>query len=163
MCDNEAVVAIVNQGSCRDWEAMHLMRCLAFIAAMFQLDFYAQHIKGAANMIADALSRDYMLLFRSLHPQACENPTPIPHPLLEVLLETKPDWSSRSWTQLWSDTFGRDWQSLPTSQPPDDTAAAMTIGANSFTVMWQPVTGPDHLTWELEPFWPNEGATTPGT
>ena len=132
MCDNEAVVAIVNQGSGRDQEAMHLMRCLAFIAAKFQLDFYAQHIKGTANAIADALSRDYMPLFRSLHLQACENPTPIPQPLLELLLETKPDWSSRSWTQLWSDTLGRDWQSPPKepiSQPPDDTLSS--VGAST--------------------------------
>ena len=132
MCDNEAVVAIINQGTCRDQEAMHLMRCLAFIAAMFQVDFYAQHIKGVANSIADALSRDHMSLFRSQHPQACEDPTPISQSLRELLLEKKPDWSSRSWTQLWSDTFGRDWQSLPnepTSQPPDDMSSFVGAAA----------------------------------
>ncbi len=32
-CDNTAVVSIVNHGSSRNKEAMHLTRCLAFITA----------------------------------------------------------------------------------------------------------------------------------
>ena len=36
-CDNEAVVSIINQGSSRDEEAMHLLRCLAFISAKFDI------------------------------------------------------------------------------------------------------------------------------
>ena len=34
-CDNAGVVGIVNRGSSKDQEAMHLMRCLAFIAAKY--------------------------------------------------------------------------------------------------------------------------------
>ena len=32
-CDNEAVVAIINQNTIKDFASMHLMRCLAFITA----------------------------------------------------------------------------------------------------------------------------------
>lgn len=52
-CDNEAVVAIINQGN---QEVMHLMRCLAFVAAKFQFYLFATHIKGVNNTLADALS-----------------------------------------------------------------------------------------------------------
>ena len=36
-CDNAAVVAILNKGDCKDPEAMHLVRCLAFLKAKFLL------------------------------------------------------------------------------------------------------------------------------
>ena len=45
-CDNAAVVTIINHGSSRDQDIMHLMRCLAFIAAKFEFHIWAQHIKG---------------------------------------------------------------------------------------------------------------------
>lgn len=56
-CDNSAVVAILNWGNSQDPEAMHLMRCLAFIKAKFQFALFATHIKGTNNDLADALSR----------------------------------------------------------------------------------------------------------
>ena len=37
-CDNTAVVSIVNHGSSRDKQAMHLARCLVFIMAKFELE-----------------------------------------------------------------------------------------------------------------------------
>ena len=39
LCDNAAVVAVLNQNSSRDKEVMHLIRCLAFITAKFQFLF----------------------------------------------------------------------------------------------------------------------------
>jgi len=57
-CDNAAVVAIINLGSCKDPEVMHLMRCLMFFMAKFQFSMYATHIAGSENSLADALSRD---------------------------------------------------------------------------------------------------------
>ena len=68
-CDNQAVVCIVNQGSSRDPEVMHLVRCLAFIKARCQFELVASHIRGSSNTKADALSRD------NLHSQASD-----PHP-----------------------------------------------------------------------------------
>ena len=60
-CDNSAVVAIVNSGSSRNPEAMHLRRCLAFLEARWQCHTECAHIKGVNNSVANALS----LLFRN--------------------------------------------------------------------------------------------------
>ena len=64
-CDNEAVVTIINQNTSKDLEAMHLMRCLAFIMAKCEFFLFASHIKGQHTKIADALSRDNVPLFRT--------------------------------------------------------------------------------------------------
>ena len=61
-CDNMAVVHIVNHGSSKNQDAMHLARCLAFITAKLDFHVVASHIKGAHNVRADALSRDKPLL-----------------------------------------------------------------------------------------------------
>ena len=45
-CENTAVVAIVNKGDCREAEAMHLFRCLAFLKAKFEFSLYCSHIQG---------------------------------------------------------------------------------------------------------------------
>ena len=59
LCDNEAVVTIVNKGTTKDTECMHLVECLAFIKAKFNVDLVASHIKGKLNTLADALSRNF--------------------------------------------------------------------------------------------------------
>lgn len=107
-CDNAAVVAIINKGSSREAEAMHLLRCLAFLKAKFQFALYCTHIQGARNELADALSRDKVQLFLANYPQASHTPTPIPPELLDLTIVTKPDWTSSRWTNLWTATFGQD-------------------------------------------------------
>lgn len=102
-CDNMAVVTMVNNHTGREAEAMHLLRCLAFLEAKYSCHIFATHIRGRENVLADALSRDNRLLFHSRYPQARNEPTPIPASLLDVLVITKPDWTSKHWTQLWSD------------------------------------------------------------
>ena len=107
-CDNMAVVHIVNHGSSKNQDAMHLARCLAFITAKFDFHVVASHIKGAHNVRADALSRDNLSLFRSLHPQAKQEGAPVPQSLLDLLILSKPDWTSKRWTELWTATFKTD-------------------------------------------------------
>ena len=104
-CDNAAVVAIVNSGSSRDQDAMHLLRCLAFITATFGFTLSASHIRGVDNDLADALSRNNLAYFHCHYPQANPFPMPIPPPLVELLVRAKPDWTSASWTKLWSSIF----------------------------------------------------------
>ena len=89
--DNAAVVAVVNSGSSRDHEVMHLMRCLVFIAAKFNFIISAAHIPGVHNQLADALSRDNSQYFLSHYPQAQRFATPIPQALVELLMVSKPD------------------------------------------------------------------------
>ncbi len=108
LCDNEAVVAIVNQGTARDKECMHLLRCLAFLKARFNIEIVSTHIAGKTNTLADALSRNAMSRFRMLHVQADPTPTEIPAAVIDVLLVRKPDWTSQGWAEQWSSTFNRD-------------------------------------------------------
>ena len=107
-CDNLAVVSIVNHGTSKNQEVMHLARCLAFITAKFDFHIIATHIKGTHNIQADALSRDNLSLFRSLHPQANQDGASVPQSLLDLLILSRPDWTSKHWTELWSTTFGTD-------------------------------------------------------
>ena len=57
-CDNMSVVATVNSGSCREPDAMHLRRCLAFLEARWSCQVKAVHIPGVENVVVDALSRN---------------------------------------------------------------------------------------------------------
>ncbi len=112
-CDNTAVVAIVNSGSSKDPEAMHRRRCLAFLEAKWQCHLFCEHIRGRDNTAADALSRDKLTLFRDVCPQAKEEPAAIPAAVLDVLVVSKPDWTSASWTGLWKDFSEKAWPRPP--------------------------------------------------
>ena len=48
LCDNSAVVAVINQGSSCDQDIMHL-RCLAFLEAKFEFHICTSHIKVGDN------------------------------------------------------------------------------------------------------------------
>jgi len=61
--DDSATVAMVNSGVSHNSEAMHLLRCLSFIAAKFQLSLAAVHIPGEKNTLADALSHNVSLFY----------------------------------------------------------------------------------------------------
>ena len=74
---NAAVVAIINSGSSKDAEVMHLVRCLAFVAEKFNFVVVLSHIKGTDNDLADALSRDRAKYFLSHYPQAQPHPSEI--------------------------------------------------------------------------------------
>ena len=101
-CDNAAVVSTINHRSSQNQDTMNLTRCLAFISAKLDIHIVASHIRAINNTLANALSRNNLSLFRSLYPQASPEPTAIP---LDLLVVTKPDWTSRSWTELWSAIF----------------------------------------------------------
>ena len=104
-CDNAAVVAVLNSGNSRDPELMHLLRCLSFLMAKFHFTVHASHVAGSKNVLADALSRNNLDKFLLLHPQANRFPTPIPQELVDLLIVTRPDWTSSLWTRLWNSIF----------------------------------------------------------
>ncbi len=89
-CDNTAVVAIVNSGRSKMDRAMHLMRCLSFFLAWWDVSFVCEHIPGVDNGAADALSRDSLSLFQNLV-EAARDPTPIHDGLLQCLVDRTPD------------------------------------------------------------------------
>ena len=49
LCDNAAVVAIVNSGRSKMNRTMHLMRCLSFFLARMGISMVYKHILGAQN------------------------------------------------------------------------------------------------------------------
>ena len=55
-CDNAAVVAAVKSRWCKNKHAMHLLRCLYFFQAAYQVKLMTEHIKGFHNELADAIS-----------------------------------------------------------------------------------------------------------
>jgi len=90
-CDNMAVAVIINSGSSKDADVMHLMRCTAFVATKFNFVIVSRHIRGVGNDLADALSRDKVNYFHSHHPQAQPHPSEISPELLDLGVAEKPD------------------------------------------------------------------------
>lgn len=71
------MVPIVNQGTSKNQEIMHLRLCLAFLAAHMEVLMVTTHVKGVENTRADALYRYNTHVLSSLHPQARQRPTPV--------------------------------------------------------------------------------------
>jgi len=105
LSDNTAAVAAINNGTSTLEESAHLLRCLAFLTAHHQCEIVARHIPGQHNVLADALSRNNIELFRMLHPQAQPWPAVLPEQLIRLLIIEQPDWTSQRWTELWTATL----------------------------------------------------------
>jgi len=102
-CDNDAVVAVVNRRTSRDQDLMHLLRCLSFFEAAFSFRVVASHIPGVENTLADDLSRNKLSSFLQAMGQSHQS---IPlQPLLDMLVNYKPDWTSPAWRRLFSATL----------------------------------------------------------
>ena len=86
LCDNDAMVAIINSGSSRDKCCMHLLRRLVLVACQFHFSVSARHVPGRHNSAADSLSRSCFQEFRRLHPSADPSPTFLPPELVTELL-----------------------------------------------------------------------------
>ena len=104
-CDNSSVVAAVNKHYAREQKVMHLLRSLWFFVAHFDIDVKCKHIAGVNNSTADYLSRGNLHSFFHLHPQAAQQPTPLPPPLLQILATGGPDWTSPLFRQLFTTTL----------------------------------------------------------
>ena len=107
-CDNTGVVAAVKKGSSKDNRVMHLLRCLWFFTAYYDISITIEHIAGVANIAADHLSRNNSHLFFSSYPQARLCPTPLPPELLQIVAVEGPDWTSPTFRQLFKDIIKRD-------------------------------------------------------
>ena len=107
LCDNAAVVADLNSGRSKNDLVMHLLRSLFFITAKYNVYIVGEHIPGAENGAADALSRDNLPTFMQLVPHAHPTPTALPEELVEAIVLSQPDWMSPSWTNLLKNTLQR--------------------------------------------------------
>ena len=106
--DNAAVVAIIRSGTSRHPLVMHLMRCLFFFVAYYQLYLVPVHLPGKYNEAADALSRDNLPLFLQLNTRADSRGTPIPVCLTHSILGGTPDWASPTWMSVLCSTLRKD-------------------------------------------------------
>ena len=62
---------------------------------------------GCENGLADAISRNNLAYLFAQIPEAVHSRCQIPQPLLELLVEQHPDWTSITWSQLFRSCFRR--------------------------------------------------------
>ena len=81
--DNMAVVSALSSGSAKDPLLMHLLRCLHFFLAHFDISLTASHIAGVYNTAADALSTTCHVttchVFFSAYPKSTRPQFQCPH------------------------------------------------------------------------------------
>jgi len=99
-CDNSSVVAALQKGSAHNSMVMHLLRCLWFFVAHYDIVLLPEHIAGANNCTTDHLSRRKMHNFFSINPQTSPIPTPVSPSLQQLLAPPGPDWTATTFKQL---------------------------------------------------------------
>lgn len=103
-CDNSAVVSVLATRSSRDRDIMHLLRCLAFFEARWNLQLISSHLAGVRNTLADDLSRNNLVSFLQATDHSMDSQSVIPPPLSAMLVSHRPDWTSPAWRQMFRDT-----------------------------------------------------------
>ena len=96
-CDNMAVVHVLHSLTSRDPAIMHLLRCLYYYLALYNIHLEAKHVH---NSVADSISRNSMQVFRQLAPLADGTPTAIPPVLQQLLSPRHQDWLLPAWRAL---------------------------------------------------------------
>ena len=95
-CDNQAVVAALNGGYCREKLMAHLLRCLFFLEAKHELSLTAVHVRGVDNGAADAISRNKPDVFFRLCLHECHRKIPVNQDIIRQLaLDVQ--WTSDTW------------------------------------------------------------------
>ena len=97
MSDNAAVVQVLNAGHARDETLSHMLRCVFFIAALFNFWLCVTHILGKINGAADAISRDKLLSLLKSRQDLERSPSIIPQMLPRLVGRGGPDWISSDW------------------------------------------------------------------
>ena len=97
-CDNQGAVAVINSGYSKGTpdDAPPSMPVL------YTGILRAIHVPGCENGLTDVISRNN--LFAQI-PEAVNSRCQIPQPLLELLVEQHPDWTSITWSQLFRSCF----------------------------------------------------------
>ena len=99
-CDNSGVIVALQKGSARNSTVMHVLCCLWFFVAHYNIVLMSEHIAGVDNCTDDRLSRHHMHSFFSINPQASPITTPLSPLLLQLLTPSGPDWISATFKQL---------------------------------------------------------------
>ena len=99
-CDNETVVQVLGSRYSRCGDLMHLLCCLFFFEAYYQLHVIAVHVPGIANSLADDLSRNRASSFLLQAPHMPPQPAALPLMAADLLLDPTMEWSSPAWIGL---------------------------------------------------------------
>ncbi len=99
-CDNMAVVATLRSGLCREPQAMHLRRCLAFMEATVEFVLLAEHARGVDNVAADELSRGRLTSACIAMQVSDGEQQTVPDRVLELMVTGSENWSDRQWLDL---------------------------------------------------------------
>ena len=91
--DNRSVVDSINKSSSKEPIATHLLRCLWFFSAHFDIRVVASHIPGVVNIAADQLSRNKSMEFLQANSHASRTPVPFPTCFLKLVSPQKQDWT----------------------------------------------------------------------
>ena len=91
LCDNQAVVAMVNAITSRCPNCMQLLRLLVLNGLMFNRRVFASYIDTKSNFLSDALSQSQLKCFRRLGPHMNEFPDKISEVIWPI---------ERVWTNL---------------------------------------------------------------
>ena len=97
-----AVVEAINASFCKDTHLMHLIQLPVFFASYHSFWFYAAHIAGRDNNLADSLSRNNILFFISQAQPTSSQPSAIT-PSLVTFVAQNLTWTSTSWMVLFED------------------------------------------------------------
>lgn len=98
LCDNMAVVEVVRAQKSKDHIIMHLLRCLHFICAYWEIELRVEHIPGKMNVVADAVSRNLLQVMESSGLE--RSPVEVPEELWKLLVAERPDWTQPAWRSL---------------------------------------------------------------
>ena len=98
-------MAALKGGYCKDPTLAHMLRCLFFLEAKFDLSLSAVHVPGFENGAADSISRNKLQchVFFDLVPQAHREPRSVPRELIHRLVIDTP-WTSSIW-KAWLETL----------------------------------------------------------
>ena len=87
---------------------MHLLRCLYFFQAAYQVKLMTEHIKRSHNQLADSISHNNSPKFLSIMTFAQQVPVAVHPHLKQVLVDRPVDWTSQAWRNLLSTILPRD-------------------------------------------------------
>ena len=96
-------MCILKRCFAKDQCISQLLRCLFFYSAYYNFEYSAVHIPGNMNIVAEAISRNNMIVRSSLAPQVSQ--TAVRGNISNFLLQQAPDWGSTSWIQLFTSTL----------------------------------------------------------
>ncbi len=76
LCDNTAAVACIHSRTSNIPEILSLLRFLTEVEVRFDIIVLCEYIPGPENIIADAISRNNMIIARQAEPNLASSPTP---------------------------------------------------------------------------------------